>query len=302
MSNYRLQDRISLNNSAYSFANVQKRIDRFLRRLVPATSRLSFNPFFKVFVDLVDLPARLIWPEFRRLPPNHMRIRVGAGNRFITNQLYYLMQAEYFWLFCIASRLVGVDSNILDIGSGCGRFAHHLRDFRLLRTRYGGRYFGVDIDPEMLQWCSKNFDSRFTFFHSPHSSQSYNQQGSAVQYVLPLERESIDFVFSTSLFTHLLEPELTNYCEESWRVLKPGGNMLMYCFCLDYPPPSYGGRHTFSHWIGNAKVESVKVPEAAVAYTEEFLVSLVKRCGFKSVKLIAMSDWEESQSAILAEK
>jgi len=282
---------------------LSQKLDRFARRFVPATSYLSFNPLFKFVVDLVDVLPRLFWRELRAIPPNHMRIRVGAGNRFFTNQFYYLMQAETFWLFCFASKLVDLNSTIVDIGCGCGRFAHHLRDYKLLKTRFSGSYIGIDIDPEMLQWCSQKFDApRFTFFRSPHGSKSYNQRGSEARYTLPIESESVDFVFSTSLFTHLLEPELVNYCQESLRTLKPGGHMLMYCFCLDYPPPSFGGRHTFSHWIGNAKIESLKLPEAAVAYTEAVLLDVVRSCGFTSVNIIGMSDSDESQSAILARK
>jgi len=46
--------------------------------------------------------------------------------------------------------------------------------------------------------------------------------------------DSVDFVFSTSLFTHLLENDLINYCREGYRVLKQGGSMAMYCFCINY--------------------------------------------------------------------
>ena len=85
-------------------------------------------------------------------------------------------------------------------------------------------------------------------------------------YVLPIADESIDFGFSTSVFTHLLEPEMVNYYRESFRVLKPGGSMAMYCFSMDHPPPTFGDRHTFQFRIGNSYVESMAVPEAAVAY------------------------------------
>jgi SAM-dependent methyltransferase len=281
---------------------MRKMTDRLLRRIVPAASRLSYNPVFKLVVDTFDSVPRMIWPEFRPIPPNHMRIRVGS-RRLFTNHLRYLLQAEHFWLFCFAKGLVHLNSNIVDIGSGCGRYAHHLRDFRLLNSRYCGRYTGIDVDPEMLAWCAAHFDSpRFSFFHSPHASKSYNQTGSSSYCTLPVGDNSTDFVFSTSLFTHLLEPELVNYCEESLRVLKPGGSMLMYCFCLDYPPPTLGGRHSFRHSLGNASVESLKVPEAAVAYSEQFLISRIKSCGFHTVNLIGMSDSVEYQSAILARK
>jgi len=282
---------------------MKKALARLMRRIVPSTSLLSHNAAFKLLVDSADLLPRALWPEFRALPPNHLRIRVGVGNRFFTNQVNYLRTAESFWLYCFSNDLIDLDSVIVDIGCGCGRFAHHLRDYRFKGSTFSGKYIGIDIDQEMLDWCSSHFpESRFRFEHSTHANVSYKQSGSAKRYVLPLADESVDFVFSTSLFTHLLEPELTNYCEESFRVLKPGGRMLMYFFCLDYPPPTFGGRHTFQHQMGNAQVESLKVPEAAVAYSEKFLVNLVQDKGFGNAHAIADQSRTAWQTALLAQK
>jgi ubiquinone/menaquinone biosynthesis C-methylase UbiE len=190
----------------------------------------------------------------------------------------------------------------VDIGCGCGRFAHHLRDYSFKGARFAGRYIGVDIDSEMLHWCSTHFaEPQFHFMQSTHSNVSYHQNGTAGTYSIPLEQSSVDFVFSASLFTHLLEAELTNYCEEAYRMLKPGGKMLMYFFCLDCPPPTFGGRHTFSHRVGNAQVESLKVPEAAVAYSSDFMIELAKEKGFRDARVVtgSVTDW---QTILLAQK
>lgn len=265
-----------------------KTITHTLRRLVPSVSLLSFNPIFKVIVNSGDLISRAIYPEFRTLPPNHLRIRVGVGNKLFSNQVFYLSYAENFWLYCFANGLIDFSSTIVDIGCGCGRFAHHLRDMRFQNCRFSGKYIGVDIDPEILSWCRKHFDAaRFRFLQSTHGSKSYNQSGLDGEYMLPIEDSSMDLVFSTSLFTHLLERELRNYCTEAWRILKPGRSMLMSCFCLEYPPPTLGGRHTFRHAIGNARVESLRVPEAAVAYSESFLAGLAMEVGFSSARIMS---------------
>ena len=53
--------------------------------------------------------------------------------------------------------------------------------------------------------------SDFLFHRSNHVSRAYNVAGETEDnYVLPIADESIDFVFSTSVFTHLLEPEMVN--------------------------------------------------------------------------------------------
>jgi predicted SAM-dependent methyltransferase len=113
------------------------------------------------------------------------------------------------------------------------------------------------------------------------------------QYPLPVADESADFVFSTSLFTHLLEEQLDNYCRESYRALKPGGHMAMACFSMDHPPPTYGQRHTFQYRIANAHVESLDVPEAAVAYEESFLFAVAQAAGFPTAEILeAPGDWQ----------
>lgn len=281
---------------------MNKTFSRLARKVVPSTSLLSHNPAFKLLVNLADVPSRMIWSEYRNLPPNHLRIRIGVGNRFLNNHVFYLRQASSFWVHCFGSGFVDTESTIVDIGCGCGRYAHHLRDYRYVGYRFTGRYIGIDIDQEMLDWCSANFDAeRFQFFHSTHANKSYKQEGTQTKYKLPVLDESVDMVFSTSLLTHLLEPELMNYLEESQRALKPGKRMLMSCFCLDYPPPTYGGRHTFSHKIGNAYVESVEVPEAAVAYTAEFLIRACKQAGFESAEVVS-GDGQNWQPILVAQK
>jgi hypothetical protein len=44
-----------------------------------------------------------------------------------------------------------------------------------------------------------------------------------------------------------------------------------------------GGRWTFQHRSGNAYIESVRYPEAAVAYHETFMTGLATGCGFRDV-------------------
>ena len=63
--------------------------DRVLRKLFPSTSKLTFNPLFRAAVNAFDAVPRLMFPEFRSLPPNHLRIRIGVGNRILNNQTHF---------------------------------------------------------------------------------------------------------------------------------------------------------------------------------------------------------------------
>ena len=65
---------------AYTSANPEPAIgtggvslDRALRKLFPSTSKLTFNPVFRAAVNAFDIVPRLVFPEYRALPPNHLR-------------------------------------------------------------------------------------------------------------------------------------------------------------------------------------------------------------------------------------
>ncbi len=275
---------------------------RLARKLAPSLATLSYNPVLKHVLSLGDVMPGLMFQEFRDLPPNYMRVRIGAGSRLFHNQVVYLTAARNFWYYMMEKGLVGLNSHIVDIGVGCGRYAHHLRDYDFKGEHFTGHYTGIDIDDEMLAWCRDHFDAeRFTFIKSTHSSSTYrNQDGCKAFYSIPLEDASADLVFSTSLCTHLLEEELRNYCSEALRILRPGSCMAMYVFCLDYPPPTYMTRHTFSHHIGPAAVESLANPEAAVAYESSFLIDLCKDIGFSEVSIKTVKG--EAQPLLLARR
>jgi SAM-dependent methyltransferase len=115
----------------------------------------------------------------------------------------------------------------------------------------------------------------------------YNPEGSRQPYRLPVEDASTDVVTSQSLYTHLLADDVRRYTEEAARVLAPGGRMAMTVFCLEHirSSPEFGGRWTFEHRVGDAFVESRRVPEAAVAYEEAYLVDLARQVGFGDVQV-----------------
>lgn len=154
--------------------------------------------------------------------------------------------------------------------------------------RFSGQYLGIDIDADMIAWCRRNFDDRFEFALSSHASEAYRNTEAEkdAYYVFPREDDSVDFVFSTSLLTHLLEAEVRNYFAESARVLKPGGHMMMSCFAIDFKPKLLNDRYTFPHRMGPAYVESLEVPEAAVAFESEWLIATAKEAGFQSAEIM----------------
>jgi hypothetical protein len=61
--------------------------DRIYRRFVPSVAKLSYNPFVKAAGNAIAMMLALPFPELRDLPPNHPRIRVGAGNRILNGHV-----------------------------------------------------------------------------------------------------------------------------------------------------------------------------------------------------------------------
>ena len=267
-----------------------KRLDQAFRRFFPSGAKLSYNPLFKMAGYVVDFFPNLFFRKyFKHLPPNHLRVRIGVGNQLFLNQVSHLAQGKRFWMTAFSDGLCNLRSMIVDIGCGCGRTAQHLQDIE-----FTGVYTGIDIDGEIIDYCRQQFkEPRFVFHLSAHKSTVYSANGKEALppsefYTLPLANDTQDFVLSGSLFTHLLEREMQNYLLESYRVLKKGGYMQMSVFCLESlaETGSLGGRWTFQHPIGNALVESLEFPEAAVAYKRDYLTDSARTVGFSEVALI----------------
>jgi SAM-dependent methyltransferase len=292
--------------------------DRTIRRLVPAIPALSRVKVLMWPLNAIDRVLSFPYRELRGLPPNHMRIRVGVGNRLLFNATQYRLLPVNFWLDALALGHVSLSSNIVDLGCGCGRFAMALRDFWFHDRTFTGAYFGVDVDDEMLAWCRSHFPAdRFTFHKVEVYSRTYNPRGESAPtssasspsahdtpggthahpshaahpeitpgvislFGLPLPSASQDFLFANSLFSHLLEGEFTAYVRESARVLRPGGWMHFSTFCLEHVDRSPGSRWSFQHREGAAHVEDRRYPEAAVAYELAWLREQCLAAGFAS--------------------
>jgi SAM-dependent methyltransferase len=265
---------------------VYSKYDRIYRKFVPSVAKLSYHPVVQAGGDAIARILALPFPELRDLPPNHLRIRVGSGNRILNGHVDFLDTSSRCWLAFLSRRYCTSTSDVVELGCGCGRIARALRD-PSWDPWFEGTYIGVDIDSEMIEYCRNNFPApRFQFILSPHNSKTYSPNRSH----LGLEKpgglatgapESKDFVYSISLYTHLLETEAIEYLRATYRILRDGGTMYMNFFCLEHV--ELGNRWTFRHRRGNAYIENPQYPEAAVAYHEAFMTELAIDCGFREV-------------------
>lgn len=280
-----------------------KTLDRRVRRWIPSTVLLSRSRVFRFCSWLPDHLARAVLGIFTRqpLPPLHLIVRTGVGNSILLPHYRYLTESLHLWMYFFAKGYARLDATVVDIGSGTGRSAVGLRDLDYWGARFCGRYLGFDVDAEQIAWCQAHFPAdRFSFTLVDMASNLYNARGSASRPRLDCADSTADLVFSQSLFTHLLEDDLRHYLAEGYRILRPGGWMLMTFFCLDDLDGLglLGGRWTFGHTLGAARVENLRYPEAAVGYTRAWMTEAAQSAGFAEADVILPS----SQSTIACRK
>lgn len=268
------------------------KLDRLLRKIVPSTALLSRSAAGSVTLRAADLLARPLLRVFTRqpVPPLRYIVRTGVSNSIFFPHNFYLTWSYNMWLYFFAEGLAKLDSHVVDIGSGVGKGAVALRDFGYNGVKFSGKYYGFDIDPRMVEWCERNFaDERFQFTWLDIESSVYNPGGDREKKpALAVPGGTVDLVFSQSLFSHLLEADIEHYLAESFRMLRPGGAMLMTYFCLEDMEALglLGGRWTFEHRMGAARVENVKYPESAVAYSRDWIMEAARRHGFSDVQTV----------------
>jgi SAM-dependent methyltransferase len=196
---------------------------------------------------------------------------------------------EYF------SQVCGLrpDEHVLDIGSGGGRVAIPLSDYLT-----DGRYEGFDTRERDVQWCRENITARapnFKFRHVDILNTTYNPEGTiqSSEFEFPYEDSQFDFVFLTSIFTHMLPADVEHYFAEIARVLKPDGRWLATWFILD--DESLGlirdGKsfYDFAHDRGPYRVVDPERPEDAVAFPEAYVLGLYDRFGFDAA--VDLGQW-----------
>jgi SAM-dependent methyltransferase len=123
---------------------------------------------------------------------------------------------------------------VLEVGCGCGRMALGMACY-LSRE---GSYDGFDIIKKLINWDVENISrvkSNFNFKWLDLYNKEYNPQGSmqSSDLVFPYADGSFDYVYLTSVFTHMYFKDIKRYLGEIARVLKPGGRCLFTCYLLN---------------------------------------------------------------------
>jgi SAM-dependent methyltransferase len=200
------------------------------------------------------------------------------------------------------------DEKVLEVGCGIGRIAVPL-------TQYlkDGTYDGFDIIRHGIEWCQQKVTPRypnFRFFLADVHNKFYHPEGRhpAAEYTFPFEDGQFDFVYLTSVFTHMMPKDLERYAMEIGRVLKPGGR----CFCTAYVVTQDARAHLaagtsvrrFAAYPEGYWSTSSSNPEAAIAYPDDYFDAVLRRAGLETVRFNSGEWWknESAQDVLVARK
>jgi len=193
------------------------------------------------------------------------------------------------------------EDKILDIGCGIGRMAIPLTTY----ISPNGSYDGFDIIKDNIEWCSKNITKQFSNFRFKWINilnNLYNPSGTerASEVQFPYDNNSFDFIFLTSVFTHMLPDDMEHYFSEISRILKKNGKCLSTFFLLNDETSSLikEGKSTrdFIHEYKEYRLLNHKIPEAAICYKEEYILNLFVKNKLSIIKPIHYGAWRGKKS------
>ena len=160
---------------------------------------------------------------------------------------------------------------VLDLGSGGGL------DVFVAAKRVGdtGKVIGVDMTPEMIEKARMNAE-RMGF------SNVEFREGDIE--ALPIDNNSIDVIISNCVIN--LAPNKANVFHESFRVLRPGGRMMISDIVLEQPLPEETRDDviTYTGCLGGAILE------------KEYL-QLMHNAGFERIAVVSKAPFGIASSA-----
>ncbi|MFI5252974.1 MAG: class I SAM-dependent methyltransferase [Bacteroidota bacterium] len=99
-------------------------------------------------------------------------------------------------------------SSVYDFGCGCGRVMRHWH------TLKNSKLYGSDYNPALIKWC-RDFLPFAEFSVNPLAERTIYKDC------------QFEFIYSISVFTHLVEPMQHFWIGEMKRLLKPGGYLYV---------------------------------------------------------------------------
>ncbi len=194
--------------------------------------------------------------------------------------------------------------HVLELGCGIGRDAIPLT----VELSTAGRYDGIDVDAESIEWCQRHVSARYPHFHFHHSdvkSPLYNPAGKIepTEVRLPVADGSVDRAIAQSVFTHLLEDSALHHLRELHRVLKDDGRALTTFFIatrdeIELSKASPVAFFRFTHeWSEGCWINDRNQPEGSVAFSPETFERLLEESGLRLLEPIQFGHWLPRENA-----
>lgn len=260
------------------------RMKRVIKYVLPPSLRTAM---LNAFDDVADFSDRLRGKQTDLVPPRKMIHNIGGS--------FIGVGSAFFRHFVELGGLQPTE-RVLDVGCGVGRMAVPLTGY----LGDGGRYNGLDIDTKEIAWCTRHITSRYPNFRFQVAdiySKRYNPKGNckASEYRFPFADNSFDFVFLTSVFTHMLPPDLENYLSEISRVLADNGRCFMTFFLLNADSiqaiEKQESSLDFKYDYGDYRTADRNMPEWAVAFPEALVIEACERHGLRIRQPIHYGFW-----------
>ncbi len=143
------------------------------------------------------------------LPPSNFR-KIVAGTEDLHNfvKLGALSVSSLENALRIVDKKINDFDSILDFGCGSARVLSHIQRFT------HPKLFGTDIDSQQIEWCKQNL--HFANFEINSSLPP-----------LIYDDGKFDFIYSFSVFTHMLSDSPKKWLKELSRILNDGGFLVL---------------------------------------------------------------------------
>lgn len=259
-----------------------------LRRLIPQALKKSLIwAYVNVYVNVIEY-GELLFGYRDALTPPRSKVFVGPGDFKRVGQEF---KRHFIELGGLQPHEV-----VLDVGCGIGRMAVPLTDYLTLP----GKYEGIDIIRMGIDWCQKNITSRFSNFRFQLAdvyNSHYNVRGTyqAYEYRFPFDDNYFDFVFLTSVFTHLPVRETEHYLSEISRVLKPGGRCFATFFLLNEESRQLmagkSSTFNFQYKLDGRYIYAPQDPDVGTAFDETHVLTMLEKYGLQTQDSIYPGNW-----------
>jgi len=258
-------------------------LNKSLVNKIPSAIR---RRIYKPYLYLKDRYQVYIEKRNPMVPPE-WKIFVGGGN-------FEKIGNAFFQYFKELGQLKP-NEKVLDIGCGQGRMAIPLTSYL-----QEGQYEGLDIVEQGIKWCKKKITTKhknFNFQLADVYNRYYNPTGKckSSEYTFPYPDASFDFIFLTSVFTHMLPSEVENYLKETSRVLKSRGRCIITWFILNEETKKLIAENqsklNFKYEDTNYATVDKSLPEAGVGFNESYVTSLYEKNGLSVIQPFYFGNW-----------